>query len=152
MMPTFLLLAAAHAGSLTVSVDADGRTSEVTLDHIAPCELQRFERDGDGQKVELGAVVEPQEGGGLLVTLDITRTLRGDGPWRKLQLGPAIEVADGTTSTLGFTVDGAKAVVKVKAKGFGDDDVVCRTRSSRTRSSSTRRTRGTPSEAPATEE
>jgi len=133
-----LALLPAHAGDLTVTVTADGLTSEIKLEHVAPCEMQRFEREGAGEKVKLGAVVEPLADDKLLVTIDFERNVRGEGPWRGVKLGPAVRVDDGETSTLAFTVDDSEARMKLAAKGF--EGVMCGSRAStvrRTRRSST---------------
>jgi len=136
-----LILGAAQAGSLTVTVDADGRTSEVTLDQVATCRMQRFERSSADQLVELGAMVEPLDDGELLVTVDVERRLQVGDDQQLLKVTPALRVADGKRSTLGFTVDGSPAKVTVRARGF--DTAGCDAHATRTRRTTTRRTRGT---------
>jgi hypothetical protein len=115
-----MLLSSAQAGTLDLTLDADGHTTEVTLSGVAPCETARFERDErrGGPKVEMSARVEPLDDGTLLVAVGVERSTWEDSDLARLKLHPTLLVSDGEQGELTLTVDGVPATLTVTATDF----------------------------------
>lgn len=138
-MVLMMIGALAQAGTVQVQLTADGHTSEVVLDGVAPCERMEFVRDEGARKVEVEVRVDPASDGELLVAVDLSRRLRIDAP-SQLEMHPRLQVRDGKKASLTFGVDGDEAKLTVLAKGFDDLAACGRTVSTRRSSRSTRST------------